>query len=164
MKIILYFMIFISKIIENALSTLRLIVVANGKKTLGAVLQFVITLVWALVTGVVVVNIAKDPLKIFFLAFGSFIGSYTGSFIEERLAIGNNMLTVVINNSDSKKVINNLKKYKFTVLKGHSGNNKKSVLMIMIPRKHQQEVIDIINNNSSKSVIITEKVNAFNQN
>ena len=36
---LLYFIIFISKIIENALSTLRMIVVSNGKKKLGAFLN-----------------------------------------------------------------------------------------------------------------------------
>lgn len=34
MNIILYFLIFISKVIENGLATLRIIVVANGKKNL----------------------------------------------------------------------------------------------------------------------------------
>ena len=46
MNFVTYLLIFISKIIENALATLRLIVVANGKKILGAVLQFCIALVW----------------------------------------------------------------------------------------------------------------------
>ena len=67
MNIGLYFLIFISKVIENGLSTLRLIVVANGKKILGAFLQFTISLVWVLVTGIVVNDLLNDPLKIIFL-------------------------------------------------------------------------------------------------
>ena len=39
MKILTYLAIFIAKIIENTLSTLRLIVVAKGKKLFGAILQ-----------------------------------------------------------------------------------------------------------------------------
>ena len=35
----IYFLIFISKVVESALSTLRLILVANGKKILGMILQ-----------------------------------------------------------------------------------------------------------------------------
>ena len=55
-----YFIIFISKIIENTLSTLRLIVVAKGKKIFGAILQFIIAFVWVITTGIVVVNIKDD--------------------------------------------------------------------------------------------------------
>ena len=61
-----YTLIFFSKIIENTLSTLRLIVVANGKKKLGALLQGIIALIWIFVTGIVIIDINKDILKIVF--------------------------------------------------------------------------------------------------
>ena len=76
-----YSAIFIAKVIENALSTLRLIVVAKGKKVLGAILQFIIAFVWVITTGIVVTNVKDDPLKIVFFALGSLIGSYIGSVI-----------------------------------------------------------------------------------
>ena len=46
-----YLSIFIFKIIEDALATLRLIVVSNGKKVFGAILQFIVTLIWIILTG-----------------------------------------------------------------------------------------------------------------
>ena len=45
MNIPLYSMIFISKVLENTFATLRLIVVANGKKLLGAILQLIVALI-----------------------------------------------------------------------------------------------------------------------
>ena len=72
-------------IIEEALKTLRIIVIANGKKILGAILQFFVALIWIIVTGNVIMNIKNDPIKIFFYALGSLIGSYIGSFIEEKI-------------------------------------------------------------------------------
>lgn len=95
MAIFTYIFIFVSKIIENAIGTLRLIVVSNGKKILGAILQLIIALVWVLSTGLVVVNVNKDPLKIVFFCLGSLVGSYLGSIIEEKLALGSNMLTCI---------------------------------------------------------------------
>lgn len=56
---LLYALIFFSKIIENTLATLRIIIVANGRKFIGAILQFLIALIWVLVTGAVVTNIQK---------------------------------------------------------------------------------------------------------
>ena len=60
----LYIIIFLSKVVENMLATLRIIVVANGKKLLGAILQGLVALVWVCITGVVVTNILENPFKI----------------------------------------------------------------------------------------------------
>lgn len=81
---LIYIAIFFSKILENALSTLRLIVVSNGKKKLGALLQGIIALIWIFVTGVVIININKDIFKIIFFCLGSLVGSYLGSILEEK--------------------------------------------------------------------------------
>ena len=59
----IYFLIFISKVVESALSTLRLILVANGKKILGMILQFFITLVWVITTSIVIIDIKNDYFK-----------------------------------------------------------------------------------------------------
>ena len=118
-NILIYILIFLSKIIENALATLRLIVVANGKKVLGAILQLCISLVWILVTGIVINNLTKDILKIVFFALGSLVGSYLGSFIEEKMALGYNLITCITN--DNEKILYNqldLKGYNFITLNG----------------------------------------------
>lgn len=133
---ILYGLIFLSKVVENTLSTLRLIMVANGKKLLGAILNFIIALVWIFVTGAVIVDITKDPYKVLFFAIGSFVGSYIGSIIEEKVALGNNMLFTVINKNVAKKVTEILRKNGaiVTILTGEKNDNK-IILMIVIKRK-----------------------------
>lgn len=66
--IMLYFLIFISKVVELTLGTLRMIVVANGKKVLGSFLQGVISLIWVFAISNVITNL-KDPLNIIFFCF-----------------------------------------------------------------------------------------------
>lgn len=151
-------MIFLSKIIENALATLRLILVANGKKLMGAILQFIITLVWALATGAVVVNIKKDPLKIIFFSLGSFIGSFIGSIIEEKMALGNNMLMVIINKEYEKSIVNELrtKGFAVTTMDGDEMNNKKKILMIFIARKKRHQIVQIIQQFDKSAMIVSE--------
>ena len=51
-----YLIIFLLKIVENTIATLRLIIVANGKKLLGAVLNFIMSIVWVISTSLVVQN------------------------------------------------------------------------------------------------------------
>jgi len=161
MNYFLYFMIFISKVIENALGTLRLIVVANGKKTLGAFLQLAIAIVWILVTGIVVKDIASDPLKIIFFGLGSFIGSYAGSYIEEKIAFGNNMILVISEKQKGHTLVNNIRNNGFitTTFSGNGLENEKLISLIMIPRKKRHNLIKLIKKLDNDSLIISE--NAF---
>lgn len=160
MNIPLYCMIFFSKVLENALATLRLIVVANGKKWMGAILQLIVALVWVFVTGAVVNGIKEDPLKIVFFAIGSFVGSYVGCVIEERLALGNNMITAIVEPKNAIPIINTLKKehYGVTVLKGSGTQKDKMILMSLVPRKKRKEVTQIITSFEKNAFISAEKV------
>lgn len=156
MNLGLYFLIFISKVIENGISTLRLIVVANGKKILGAFLQFVVSLVWVMVTGVVVTNLLSDPLKVVFFALGSLVGSYVGSIIEEKIALGDILINCITNNIKINDYIKSLG-YNTTTLK----SDNKDILLFIIPRKKKEEVINNIKLIDKDILIFSEKVKNF---
>lgn len=153
-----YFIIFISKIIENTLSTLRLIVVAKGKKLFGAILQFIIAFVWVITTGIVVVNIKDDPLKVVFFALGSLIGSYLGSFIEERIALGEDMLTVITNDNSSNEIIEKLSSYNYPVYKLKSENKNTFILLVMSHKKNRSKIINIIKKIDRNSLISASSI------
>ncbi len=161
---VLYGLIFLSKIIENTLSTLRLIIVANGKKFLGAILNFIIALVWIFVTGAVIVNIKEDYLKILFFALGSFIGSYIGSIIEEKVAMGNNMLFTVVDKNIALILKETLIKenHIVTILKGENYDNK-IILMIIIKRKKRKDVVKLINSLDKNAIIVSENIWNLNE-
>ena len=156
---ILYATIFVSKVIENSLSTLRLIVVANGKKWLGAILQFMVALIWTFVTSLVVHNINKDIFKIVAFSLGSLVGSYVGSIIEQKIALGESMIFSIINNETKEKTIKTLQNnnFAFTYFKGEGLKSPKTIIITMIPRKQRIEVIKIIKECDPKSMIISEK-------
>ena len=84
-----YILIFLFKVIENTLSTLRIIVISKKRKLLGAILQGTISIIWIISTSMVVINIQKDPLKILSFTLGALIGSYIGSILEEKLEKSN---------------------------------------------------------------------------
>jgi len=150
MIILIY--IFLSKIIENAIATLRLIVVSNGKKMLGAILNLIISIIWIISTSLVVVN--NDIFKIIVFALGSFLGSLIGSIMEEKIAIGSNMLftiTSIEKTEEIKNELNNLK-YNNYILK----SDDKNILIIMVLRKNRKQVLDIIRNIDNEAIIISE--------
>ena len=133
----LYIIIFLSKVVENMLATLRIIVVANGKKLLGAILQGLVALVWVCITGVVVTNILENPFKIIAFALGSMVGSYLGGVLEEKIAIGKKLLLIIINNNNEEKIVKKIRENNFAVTStiGKGKDNNKAILFSMIPRK-----------------------------
>ena len=138
----IYLYIFICKILENSIGTLRMIIVSNGKKIEGAILNFILSFIWIISTSLVVLN--NNIYKILIFAVGSLIGSYIGSILEEKIALGNNMLFVI---SKKYKKINKLENTYLI---------NKDILMIMVKRKKRKEIIDKILTIDNKAVIISE--------
>ena len=152
---IIYFLIFISKIIENALSTLRLIIVSNGKKELGAILQGIVVLVWIFSISIVIIDVNKDILRIVFFVLGSIVGSYLGSIIEEKIALGSNMLICVIKEKCEQEIKNKLKDYKISTI--CEKDNTYSILLILLKRKEINNISNRIKEIDDSAVIISEK-------
>ena len=154
----IYFLIFLTKIIENSLGTLRLIVVASGKKLVGSILNGVISIIWIIGTGMVLVDVTKDPLKIVFFCLGSIIGSYLGSFMEEKLALGNNLLMSIVSYDFGELISKELRKEKFAVtcLIGNGKDSLKSILLVMTPRKKTHTCVSLISSIDQSAMIISE--------
>jgi len=151
-NLLVYIFIFIAKILENAIATFRLIVVANGKKLLGAILNLVIAIIWVISTGLVVTNITNDPVKILFFALGSFIGSYVGSFIESKAALGSNMLLVITKKTEFiKKELDNKEIPNYIL---NSADN--DIIIIMTLRKKRKVLLNLIRNIDEEAIIISE--------
>lgn len=163
MNIIIYIIIFISKTVELALGTLRLIVVANGKKMLGSILQGIIALVWVCITGIVVVDITKDPFKIIVFAISSAFGSYIGSYIEEKMALGSNMLIAIIDKQSEEAASTTIRNegYAVTVIEGQGKDKKRSILMIMVARKKRHQIVNLIKSIDYKAMIISESADTI---
>lgn len=157
---LIYLAIFLCKIIENAIATLRLILVSNGKKKLGAILQGIVALVWIFGTGIVIVNINKDLFKIVVFIIGSIIGSYLGSIIEEKIALGSNMLICITKEKFENIIKKELNDYKITTI--CEKNNNYSVLLIVLKRKEINKITNILKNIDKDIVIISEKAKTIN--
>ena len=158
MNLLTYILIFIFKVIENTLSTLRIILVANGKKLFASVLQGIISIIWVISAGIVIININEDILKILFFALGSSVGSYMGSLIEEKMALGSSLITAIISDDKSNLILRTLRKkgYIANIL---NCNNKERTITIMVLRKNINKVSYIIKTIDNNSIIISNNIN-----
>lgn len=138
------------------MATLRLIVVSNGKKGLGAILQFIVTLIWIVLTGTVLMGLQKDLFKVLAFALGSLFGSYFGSFLEEKIALGMNLVLVELENKNAIKLKNVLEQKKFSLVTIF--NDKSSVLFIICKRRQMRIIITAIRGIDKNAIIISEKI------
>ena len=148
-----YLLIFIMKVIENALATLRVIIVSNGKKLIGAILSLLMSIIWVISTSLVVQNFT-NLFSIVAFSLGCFVGSYLGSLMEGKLAIGSNMLITIIKPNLGNIIQNELKNnnYKSYLLNG----NSEDILLVLVKRKQRSKVLDIIYGLDDKVEIISE--------
>lgn len=163
MTIILSLIIFFCKVLENALATLRVIVISNGKRMLGAVLAGATAILWIFTAGAVLKDVQENLLKVFFFCFGTFVGSYVGCYIEGKLALGNNTITCIIKKEEEFLVdkIRNLG-YAVTVIQASGMEDERLMLFIILPRRKRTEVSDFIKNEVKDAVIIAEKIIPIN--
>lgn len=144
----IYLAIFISKIFENTLATLRIILVSNGKKKLGAILQGLITLLWIIITSIVIIDLNKNILKIVFFCIGSMIGSYLGSYIEEKIALGYNTILAIIDNKYLDIINKKINNYHII-----NQGNSYTTIMIITKRKKTYDINNIIYKIDNNAII-----------
>lgn len=154
----LYIFIFIAKVIEVSLSTLRVIILNNGKKMLGAILLFVIIILWLIVAGMVVVNITDDLMSVFMYAFGNAVGSYLGSWIEEKLALGDNLVMAISDDNAGDILATTLREkgYAVTITEGKGIDQNRKILMIISKRKKRQDIFKIIRSVDKKAMVLVQ--------
>lgn len=87
-------MIFLLRVIDMSLDTMRMLFVVRGKKPIAWVLGFLQSLVFVIAISTVLANL-DNWLNIVGYAAGFATGNVLGMFIEERLAIGHIAMRVI---------------------------------------------------------------------
>lgn len=148
----IYLIIFSLKILENTISTLRVILISYGKKFLGALLLLLTSIIWIITSSITIININIFGILVF--AIGSAIGSYFGGLLEEKLAFGFNLI-ICISNSNLANILRN-NGYIVTKMNGSGFDGNKDVLFIVIKRKYSNDLIKFIHSNDNSALILKE--------
>lgn len=136
-----YILIFFLKIFENAVNTLRLLYTSSNQKLLSSLLQMLCSLLFITTTSLVVINIKDDFFIIIVFSLGCTIGSYIGSLLEEKIALGNNIIICITELDIMDDIRNN--GYKLTSTKG-TGLDIKNIIFIMTTRKKKRKLVKLL--------------------
>lgn len=144
--LLLYIVIFVVKIIEVSMATLRIVLITKDERVKGAIIGFFEVMIWVFVVSTVLNGITEDPFKVVVYALGFAIGNYAGSKLENRLAIGNANLEVITHKIDGKKMAKHLRANGLAVtsVNAYGMNDKREILTMHVPRKKIKETVDMV--------------------
>jgi uncharacterized protein YebE (UPF0316 family) len=158
-ELILPLTIFIARIVETSLETIRTVYVARGHKYLAAGIGVGKIAIWLLSTGLVLTNLDNIGGIIAYIA-GYGIGTVIGMEIEDRISLGD-VIVRVISAKDPQPLISRLSGmgYGITRLEGSGAfSSSVAVLLMVVPRKALDQLISLLRNDYPDLLYTVEDV------
>ncbi len=137
-------LIFTLRLTDVSLSTVRIVLVTRGNRSLAAVLGFFESLVWIIAAGQVITNV-DDPVRLIAFASGFAAGTLFGATVERWLALGSTIVRIVTS-VGSPEVAPLLREHGFqvTVLNAEGMEGDVRLAFTVVPRRRQREVLAIV--------------------
>jgi uncharacterized protein YebE (UPF0316 family) len=137
-------LIFILRLLDVGMSTVRIVLLGRGRRGPAAVLGFFEALIWVFAISRVMSGL-DDPARMIAFALGFAAGTYAGSMVEEWLALGQALIRVVAPvATDPVAPLLRDQGYGATVLNGDGLLGEVRVTFCVIPRKKVWEVTRLI--------------------
>ncbi|NMM49590.1 DUF2179 domain-containing protein [Marinigracilibium pacificum] len=161
--VVLPLIIFLARIIDVPLNTLRVIYMLQGKRALSTALGFLEALIWLIAIGQIMQHLS-NPISYIAYAGGFATGIYIGMAIEEKLAIGNAVVRIITQRNASK-LLKALKTegYKFTEVEAHGSKGEVSVIFVIASRKQLHDLEVLIRENNPKAFMTIEGVKSVKE-
>ena len=142
--IILPLLIFLSRLLDVTLGTLRHVFMAKGMKKIAPILGFFEVLLWLIVVGQVMKNLNNFMCYIGW-AGGFAMGNYIGLLIEERIALGLQVIRI-ITNQNCDNLIEAFKKdnHGITIVDGQGAKGPVKLIFTIAERKTTELIIKLI--------------------
>jgi uncharacterized protein YebE (UPF0316 family) len=155
---ILPLLIFIARIADVSIGTIRLIFVSRGFKYLAPVVGFFEVLIWLLAIGQIMKNLANPACYIGY-AGGFAMGNYVGLCIAEKLSLGV-VLVRVITKRDALSLVEHLnsKNYGVTSIDGHGSSGEVKVVFTIVPRREVPSIVESIKKFNPQAFYSIEEV------
>lgn len=134
--------IFLARILDVSVGTMRIISIVNGKIKTAFILGFMEVSIWLMVISTVLEKINGNPIIGIFYALGYASGNVAGILLEKQLSFGNTLLRIICFDS-AGEISNKMREMGYQVLEFRGLDSKKSVTELeMICKK--KEVYNLI--------------------
>jgi uncharacterized protein YebE (UPF0316 family) len=161
--VILPVLIFLTRIVDVTMDTLRIVFISRGNKIVAPILGFFEILVWLMAITQIMQHLDNFACYIAYAA-GFAIGNYLGLILEEKLAIGYQLVRV-ITSKDSSPLIENLRLrgYAATSVSAEGKNGKVHLIYSITKRSNINDLISIINIFNPLAFYSIEDIRSLNE-
>jgi len=156
--------IFLLRLLDQTLGTLRMLYVNKGKPTFGAALGFIESAIWVVAISQVIRDL-DDPFLVVGYALGFASGTIVGSYIESSIAIGDVVVRIFSpKDADSQLVAKKLRSEGFgvTIISGEGMEGEVSIAWCVAPRKKAKQVLNIVSEINPDAYVTTESTSPIN--
>ena len=154
--VILPLLIFVARVADVTLQTMRIIFTSRGRRRLAPLLGFFEVLIWVVALGQLVQNLNSVTSYLGYAA-GFAAGNFVGMVIEDRLAIGTLIVRSIVD-IGGEEVLLRLHEAGFgaTVVEGHGSTGPVKIIYAVVKRKHLHKVTDIIHQVHPRAFVTIE--------
>jgi uncharacterized protein YebE (UPF0316 family) len=156
-------LIFLARVIDVTLGTLRIIFTSRGMRNIAPVLGFVETFIWIVAVSSIVKS-AQNFAAYVGYASGFAMGTFVGMFLENKLAVGTVTFRAIIRR-DTKELIKALVDAGFgiTIVDGRGSSGKVKIIYTTVKRQNLPVVIDIFHRMVPGAFLSVEEVRSTEQ-
>ena len=136
--------IFLARILDVSIGTLRILFISKGFRGKATVLGFFEVLIWIIVVAQIIQNL-DNWLNYVAYAGGFAAGNYVGMFLEEKMKMGVQIFRTVVT-SGSNLLERQLREagFRVTVVNGEGAKGPVKILFTIAKRKRWQELASLI--------------------
>ena len=152
--------IFLAKVLEVSLTTMRMVYVNKGARFYASLIGLVEILIWLQVASDVLIGIKENPAKMFAYAFGFAAGSYVGILIEEKIGLGYTKLEIITTEECGLALAEEIRKLgkAVTISSAEGQAGKKMVLTTILRRKTKEIVLDKMKKLDAEGIVTVSEI------
>lgn len=156
-------LIFLARICDQSIGTLRLIFVSKGYKYIAPFLGFFEVIIWVMAISQIMQHLDNIYCYIAYGA-GFATGNYVGMYLEEKISLGT-VIMRIIPKKDTSELVNYLRlnNYGLTIVDAEGSTGPVKIIFSIVKRKDVPHIVNIINQFNPNAFYTIEEVKAVNK-
>lgn len=161
--LVLPLLIFVARIADVALGTLRIIFISKGKKYIAPLLGFVEMIIWILAITRIFENLNNWACYLAFAA-GFATGNFIGIVVEEKIALGVELIRI-ITRKEANDLIKTLRErgYGLTYIAAQGSQGEVGIIYSVIKRSDLKEFVEFMNRFNPNAFYTIEDIRFVNR-
>ena len=154
----IYILIFFAKLLEVAVTTVRLVLTTRGNRIAASLLAAVEVTIWIIVTSTVLLGLREDPLRAVAFGLAFVVGIYLGIIVEDKLALGLAQIECIAQPDEAKIITGKLRALQFgvTTFDCEGLDGKKLSLNVKVHRRDIPKTMAILKEHEHLFVTVTD--------